>query len=151
LFRGVNKLNIDAKGRFAIPTRYRDRLQECCASQLIITVDTDRCLLIYPLPVWQEIEAKLMALPSFQPTARRLQRLLVGHATEVEMDAQGRVLLPQPLREFAELDKHAMLIGQGSKLELWDETRWNGQCDEWLENSDLLKQGLPADLETLSI
>jgi MraZ protein len=152
LFRGVNSLNLDAKGRFAIPTRYRERLKDCCASQLVITVDpNDHCLLIYPVPEWQEIERKLMKLPTFNKAARRLQRLLVGHAIEVDMDGQGRVLLPPPLREFAQMNKHAVLIGQGNKFELWDEERWNEQRENWLEESDLEQLDLPADLETLSI
>lgn len=151
LFRGVNSLNLDAKGRFAIPTKYRGRLKDRCASQLVITVDpNDHCLLIYPIPEWQEIERKLMRLPSFNKAARRLQRLLVGHAAEVDMDGQGRVLLPPPLREFAQMNKHAVLIGQGNKFELWDEERWNEQRESWLEESDL-EHDLPADLETLSI
>lgn len=94
MFRGVNRLNLDAKGRLAVPTRFRGRLQECCASELVVTIDRDHCLLIYPLPEWQEIERKLMRLPSFNKATRNLQRLLVGHATDVEMDGQGRVLLP---------------------------------------------------------
>lgn len=151
MFRGVNRINLDAKGRLAIPTRYRERLRECCASELVITVDPDHCLLIYPMPEWQEIECKLMKLPSFNKAARQLQRLLVGYATELEMDAQGRVLLPPLLREFAGLKKHAVLIGQGIKFELWDESRWNEQRDEWLEGVDLEALDLPTDLETLSI
>ncbi|MCP4127048.1 MAG: division/cell wall cluster transcriptional repressor MraZ [Gammaproteobacteria bacterium] len=152
MFRGVNRLNLDAKGRFAIPTRYRERLRECCASHLVITVDpNDHCLLIYPVPEWQEIERKLMKLPSFNKAARRLQRLLVGHAIEVDMDGQGRILLPPPLREFAQMNKHAVLIGQGNKFELWDEGCWNELRESWLEESDLEQLDLPADLETLSI
>lgn len=152
MFRGVNRLNLDAKGRLAIPTRYRERLQESCASQLVVTVDAERCLLIYPLPEWQLIEQKLMRLPTFNKAARRLQRLLVGHAAEVDMDAQGRVLLPPPLRQFARLDKHTVLIGQGNKFELWDEGRWDSQCDDWLdEDIDLEELDLPADLVNLSI
>ncbi len=151
MFRGVNSLNLDAKGRFAMPTKYRERLQDCCASQLVITVDpNDHCLLIYPIPEWQEIERKLMRLPTFNKAARRLQRLLVGHAVEVDMDGQGRILLPPPLREFAQTDKRAVLIGQGNKFELWDEGRWNEARENWLEESDL-EQDLPPDLETLSI
>jgi len=151
LFRGANKLTLDAKGRLAIPTRFRDRLRESCASQLVITIDKDRCLLIYPLPEWHEIERKLMKLPSFNKAARNLQRLLVGHATEVEMDGQGRVLLPATLREFASLDKHTMLIGQGNKFELWDEESWSAQRESGLEDLDLEQLDLPADLETLAI
>jgi MraZ protein len=151
VFRGVNKLAVDTKGRFAMPTRHRDALMETCAAQLVVTIDTDRCLLIYPLPEWQEIERKLMQLPSFNKTARRLQRLLVGHATEVELDGQGRLLLPPPLREFAGIEKQAVLIGQGNKFELWDEGRWDAQRDEWLQEVDFDSLELPAGLETLAI
>ena len=129
LFRGVNTLALDVKGRMAIPKKYRESLQECCASQLVITIDKDRCLLVYPLPEWQEIERKLNALPSFNKAARSMQRLYIGHATDVEMDAQGRVLLPPELRRFAQLQKQAVLIGQGNKFELWDEEAWNRQRD----------------------
>jgi len=79
----------------------------------VVTVDKDQCLLVYPMPDWEEIERKLMKLPSFDPRARRLQRLMVGHATELDLDAQGRVLLPSNLREFASLTRDAVLIGQG--------------------------------------
>ncbi len=150
LFRGVNNISLDAKGRMAIPTRFRECLESCCASQLVITVDTDRCLLIYPLPEWQEIERKLVKLPSFNKAARRLQRMLLGNATEVEMDGQGRILIPTPLRNYAGLEKRAVMIGQGHKFELWDEACWNSQLDEWQE-TDLEQLDLPTDLETLSI
>lgn len=151
MFRGANKLNLDAKGRLAVPTRYRALLHECCTSQLIITIDQDRCLLLYPLPEWQEIERKLMNLPSFSKAARNLQRLLVGHATDVEMDGQGRLLLPQTLRKFASLEKQVMLVGQGNKFELWNEERWNEQRDAGLENMDFDQLDLPPDLESLSL
>ncbi|MEW8042771.1 MAG: division/cell wall cluster transcriptional repressor MraZ [gamma proteobacterium symbiont of Phacoides pectinatus] len=150
MFRGVTNINLDAKGRLAIPTRYRDELRDCCGSELVITADTDRSLLIYPLPEWHQIERKLMRLPTFNKTARQLQRLLVGYATEVEVDAQGRVLLPAPLREFARLDKHVVLVGQGTKFELWDADRWNEQ-QGWIDGVDLESLDLPAGLEDLSI
>ncbi|MEW7977012.1 MAG: division/cell wall cluster transcriptional repressor MraZ [Candidatus Sedimenticola endophacoides] len=150
MFRGVTNINLDAKGRLAIPTRYRDGLRDCCGSELVITADTDRSLLIYPLPEWHQIERKLMRLPTFNKTARQLQRLMVGYATEVEMDAQGRVLLPAPLREFARLDKHVVLVGQGTKFELWDAERWNEQ-QGWIDGVDLESLDLPAGLEDLSI
>lgn len=150
MFRGVNTLNLDAKGRIAMPMRYRQRLADGCNGQLVITVDRDRCLLIYPLPEWELIERKLVKLPSFNKQARRLQRLLIGHATEVELDSAGRVLLPPPLREFADLEKKAVLIGQGNKFELWNEALWSERRDVWLAEDDDLED-LPADLETLSL
>jgi len=150
LFRGVNNISLDAKGRMAIPTRFRESLQSSCASQLVVTVDTDRCLLIYPLPEWQEIERKLVKLPSLNKTARHLQRMLMGNATEVEMDGQGRILIPTSLRSYAGLEKKAVMIGQGHKFELWNEESWSNQLNEWQE-TDLEQLDLPTDLETLSL
>jgi len=150
MFRGANKLTLDAKGRMVMPTRYRERLQELCGGKLVVTVDKDQCLLIYPLPDWEEIERKLMRLPTLNPQARRLQRLMVGHATDLELDGHGRVLLPPKLREFALLTRDAMLIGQGARFELWDEARWNERRDEWLSEEDTATD-LPAELETLSL
>lgn len=151
MFRGVSNLSLDSKGRLAIPARYRDRLESFCASRLVITVDSDRCLLIYPEPTWTEIERKLQQLPSFNPAARKLQRLYIGHAHDTEMDAQGRVLLPPELRKFAALDKRVALVGQGNKFELWDEDTWNGNCEEWLSEADLSQLDSASDLANLSI
>ncbi len=150
MFRGANKVTLDAKGRMAIPTRYRERIAERCGGQLVVTVDRDYCLLIYPLPAWEEIERKLVRLPSLNKQARRLQRLMVGYATEVELDGNGRLLLPKELREFASLERQAILIGQGNKFELWDESRWTDRRDEWLAEDDG-DGGLPSELATLSL
>ena len=151
MFRGVNSLNLDSKGRMAMPTRYRARLSDICAGQMVITVDSsERCLLLYPLSEWEVVERKLQKLPSFNKQARRLQRLLIGHATEVELDGNGRLLLPPPLREFAGLDKHAVLIGQSNKFELWSEELWTEKRAEWLaEEEDV--DGLPPEMESLSL
>ena len=117
MFRGVSVLNLDAKGRLAIPARYREELALSCASRLILTVDHAHCLLVYPEPVWVEIEQKLAALPSFNDNTRSIQRLLIGYASDLECDASGRVLIPPALREYAGLDKKAVLgaIARGSK------------------------------------
>jgi MraZ protein len=135
-FRGVSNLSLDAKGRIVLPARYRERLPEICQNQLIVTIDTDQpCLLIYPLPEWELIEEKIEALPSFNPATRRIQRLLIGHATEVEVDGSGRMLLSNPLREYAKLGKKVVLIGQGKKFELWDEQLWGERMEDWLSES----------------
>lgn len=152
MFRGVNTLALDTKGRMALPTRYRERVLELSQGKLVVTIDTDeRCLLLYSLPDWEQIERKLDALPSFNAQARRIQRLLMGHATDVEMDGNGRVLLPPPLREYAGLDKHVVLIGQGKKFELWDEQLWNSSRDQWLAQETGEEDQLPAELLSLSL
>jgi len=151
LFRGVNALNLDAKGRVAMPTRYRQRLSDTCDGQMVITVDnSDCCLLLYPLQEWEVVERKLQKLPSFNRQARRLQRMLIGHATEVEMDGTGRLLVPPPLREFADLEKRVVLIGQSNKFELWNEELWTESRSDWMAAGDDLGD-LPAEMETMSL
>jgi len=133
-----------------MPTRYRESIQERSQGRLVVTVDRDQCLLIYPLPEWEQTERKLMALPSLHAQSRRLQRLMVGHATEVELDGHGRVLLPPELREFAALQRHAMLIGQLNRFELWDEARWSERRALWLKSEEAATD-LPSLLESLSL
>ena len=149
MFRGATKITLDAKGRLAIPTRYRERIATRCDGQLVITLDRDHCLLIYPLPDWEEIERKLVRLPSLQKRSREMQRIMLGYANEVEVDGAGRILLSRELREVAGLERTAMLIGQGHKFELWDEERWNAIRDDWLNADD--DGDLPPELESLSL
>ena len=151
MLRGATKVTLDAKGRLAIPVRYRDQLMTRAEGHLVATVDRDYCLLVYPLPDWEEIERKLTRLPALNKQSRRLQRLMLGHATELEMDSHGRVLLTRELREFAGLDRQAMLIGQGNKFELWSEERWNVRRDEWLADDKGDEAGLPQELESLTL
>ena len=153
MFRGLNAVTVDAKGRISIPARLRPAISDQAAGQLVVTIDTQEpCLLMYPLPTWEEIEAKLTALSSFNPATRRIQRLLIGHATELEMDRNGRVLLPQLLREYAGLGQNVMLVGQGNKCELWGESQWHAACDGWVEDEKEQMGGeLPGDLASLSL
>ena len=150
MFRGASKVTLDEKGRMVLPTRQRQRLLERSDGQLVITVDRDACLLIYPLPDWEIIERKLMSLPALNDRSRRLQRLMVGHATELDLDGQGRLLVPPELRKFASLTRHAMLIGQGARLELWDETLWNERREFWLKSEETATD-LSTELESLSL
>ncbi len=147
MFRGIAEIHLDPKGRLAIPAKYRDVLAELCCGQLVATIDIqDVCLRIYPLPVWLVLEAQLEALPSTNPNVRRIQRLLLGYASELEMDSAGRVLLPASLRKYAQLDKKLMLVGQGRKLELWSEENWQ-RCLDAAVNGEF---GLPDEIATIS-
>jgi MraZ protein len=150
MFRGAAKVTLDAKGRMVLPTRYREYALERGQGKLVATVDRDQCLLLYPLPDWEVIERKLMSLPSLHAQARRLQRLMVGHATELDLDGHGRLLLPQELREFALLERRGMLVGQGNRCELWEEGRWNERRTLWLSN-EAAETGLAAELDSLTL
>jgi len=150
VFRGVNALSLDAKARLVMPTRYRDRLRERCGGKLIITVDMNEpCLALYPQPEWEVIERKIDALPSFNPHTARVKRLLMGFATEVDMDGHGRILVPTKLRQRVNLDKQVVMIGQGKKFELWDEATWDTSCDKWLDEP--VGEEMPAELASLAL
>lgn len=149
MFRGINAIHIDGKGRLAIPTRYRDTLGTDSDNALVLTIDTEEtCLLLYPLQQWQVIEEKIQRLPSFDPVARRIQRLLIGHATDVGLDGTGRLLVPQVLRDYAQLDKRVLMIGQGAKFELWSEQLWEARRDHWLQEESARMGQLPDELKT---
>ena len=150
-FRGINNIALDAKGRMAMPARYRERLLDCCGGKLITTVDTDNCLLVYPMPEWERIESQLVELPGLNKHARLLQRLLIGYATECDLDGQGRILLHPMLREYAGLEKKIVLIGQGRKFEIWDEQTWHESEPEWLASASADGEDLAAALEELKL
>ena len=151
MFRGLTGINLDTKGRMVMPTRYREALARD-GSTVILTIDTEAtCLLLYPVKEWELIEKKIEALPSFNQATRRIQRLLIGHATEVELDGNGRILLPPLLREYAGLDKRVMLVGQGKKFELWDETQWQQGRAQWLTEAAGKLSELPTGLESISL
>ncbi len=152
MFRGINAVNLDTKGRIIMPARYRAELQGSAKGQLVITIDAEeKCLLLYPLPIWEEIEKKIENLPSFNQATRRIQRLLIGHATELEMDGNGRLLLPQLLREYASIKKYVMLVGQGKKFEIWDKKVWAEGRTKWLTNGLSGLDALPSELQQLSL
>lgn len=152
MFRGINAITIDGKGRLAVPTRYREALGAGEHASLVVTIDTEEtCLLLYPTVQWQIIEQSLQRLPSFNAAARRIQRLLIGHATDVDLDSNGRVLLPPLLRDYAKLDKRVVMIGQGNKFEVWDEVQWQSKRNQWLAAEASKEDDLPEDMKTFSL
>lgn len=131
MFRGATSISIDNKGRIAIPTRYRAELLEHHHGALVCTVDIRQpCLLLYPLHEWEKVEQKLLALSNFDPTQRRIQRVMQGFATECEMDSAGRILLSPTLRQHAQLEQQIMLVGQLNKFEIWQDQQWQKQISE---------------------
>lgn len=132
MFQGNSAINMDAKGRIAIPTKSRELLASVCGGQVVITAHIqERCLCIYPIQEWRErVLPQVQALPTVNRHAARAQRLVIGYANELSVDANGRVLLPPTLREFAGLEKKLMLVGLGNKFELWDEQAWNATLDD---------------------
>ncbi|RXS43137.1 transcriptional regulator MraZ [Idiomarina sp. 29L] len=139
MFRGATTLSLDSKGRLAIPAKYRQSLSLDCEGKMVCTIDIKQpCLLLYPLPEWQIIEKKLTRLSSMNPAERRLQRLLLGHADDCEMDKNGRLLISAPLRQHAGLEKKLMLVGQLNKFELWDEGAWH---DQVAQDMDVEREG----------
>lgn len=147
MFRGVAQLALDAKGRLAIPSKHREGLTDG-SSRLVLTADPSGCLLLYPFAEWEPIQQRLMSFSSFDTQIRGLQRLIVGHADDVEIDAAGRILVPPMLRQYASLDKRIVLVGQGNKFELWDERAWQAQTAKAIA---FPAHGLPPELEGFSL
>ena len=134
LFKGIHNLSLDSKGRLGIPVKYRDNIIGLVKGAMVITIDTEeKCLLLYPSNFWSKIQDKISKLPSFNKNARRIQRLLVGHAEDIDVDSNGRILISKPLREYASLSKKVILIGQGEKFEIWDQGTWNQNVEKWRE------------------
>ena len=151
MFRGVQHINMDAKGRLAMPARQREPLLSQCDGQLVVTIDTQsRCLFIYPLAEWERIEREIQELPALKPEVKRFQRLVIGYATDLELDSNGRLLMPAPLRDYAQLEKKLVLVGQGRKLELWSEQLWLAEREQALEDSGHDAE-LPEELMSLTL
>ena len=133
MFRGINNATLDSKGRMALPTRNREVVSAAADGKVVVTIDVrEACLLLYPLPEWEVVQRKLEGLSNINQEARLLQRLLIGHATDLEMDGNGRLLLPQMLRDYAGLEKKVVLLGQGNKIEIWSAEHWAERRDHWL-------------------
>ena len=121
----------------ALPSRFREVVSAVSQGQVVVTIDLGQpCLLLYPRTEWDAVQAKLQALPNVQTGVRQLQRLLIGHATDLELDGNGRLLLPALLREHAGLAKKLTLAGQGNKIELWDEANWRAGMAQWLSEEN---------------
>lgn len=150
MFRGVQHINMDAKGRLAVPARQRESLLAKCEGRVVITIDTQSpCLAVYPLPEWERIESEVQALPALNPAVKRFQRLVLGYASDLELDGNGRMLLPQSLRDYARLEKKVVLVGQGNKLELWAEDLWLAEREAALAAE--VEGEIPAELMSLTL
>jgi len=150
VFRGVQHINMDAKGRMAVPARQRESLAAQCEGRVVMTIDTQSpCLAIYPLPEWERIEADVQALPALKPAVKRFQRLVLGYASDLELDSNGRILLPQSLRDYARLEKKLVLVGQGNKLELWSENLWLAEREAALAAE--VEGDVPVELMSLTL
>jgi len=157
MLTGASVVQLDDKGRLAIPSRYREALAERCGGQLVTTVGfalgparDERSLWMYPRDAWKRVAKKVAALPDFDPNHRVFKRFFIGYAGDMEMDRNGRVLLPQLLRDFAAIDKRAYLIGQSNKFELWSEEKWRARHDQWLADA-LDMDKISPELEQLSL
>lgn len=152
MYRGASTLNLDAKGRLAMPSAYRDELIERCDGKLVITVNNTRqqCLWMYPMDEWEIVEKRVAALPSFKPSHQKLKRFFIGYASDVGMDKSGRLLIPGPLREFANLDKEVFLVGQSNKFEIWNGQLWKTGYEEWMEE-DTDSSELSAELAQMTL
>ncbi|HQR51744.1 MAG TPA: division/cell wall cluster transcriptional repressor MraZ [Burkholderiales bacterium] len=148
MFQGAAALNMDAKGRIAVPTRHREALTRDADGRLVLTAHPEGCLLLYPGSSWEPVRTKVMGFPSFNTLASKWKRLLVGFAEDIELDSAGRVLISPELRNFARLDKRVMMVGQGSHFEIWAQDAWERQLAELTAQPE---QSLPPGMEDFAL
>jgi MraZ protein len=151
MFRGATKTSVDDKGRLVVPVRYRERFAERSGGDVIVTVNRDgECLVIYPAVDWEPVQSEIMKMPAFSKDVEILRRVMVGFASDQKIDGHGRVLIPPELREFAQIERNAMLIGQGNRFELWQEARWTERSSFWLKSAQT-GTDLPPELSSFSL
>jgi MraZ protein len=148
VFQGANQINLDAKGRMAVPARVRDPLTQGGTVKLVLTAHPEGCVLLYPEPAWEPIRAKVMAFPSLDRQSNLWKRLLVGFAQDTEPDSAGRLLVPPELRDFAQITRQVMLVGQGSHFEIWDLEQWKKQLESLRSGGS---PNLPPGMENFSL
>ena len=148
MFKGIHNINLDAKGRLTMPTKYRNTISDQSNGNMVVTIDSEeKCLLLYPATIFSNIEKKINDLPSFTKNHRRIQRLIIGHAEDLELDSSGRILLPKPLRLVAEMSKKITLIGQGEKFEIWSDDIWSNRVNKWRsEETDESQESVLSDI-----
>ena len=134
---------MDTKGRIAIPSRVRESLQECGGYRIVVTAHTEnRCLHVFPEPQWLEVLPTIESLPSFNKVSRRTKLLLIGHACPLELDTNGRILLPATLRDYANLEKKLILVGQGKSMELWGEAQFTKYIDAPMDSDEVIPDAM---------
>ncbi len=126
MFMSEYNHTVDAKGRLIIPSKFREVLGE----EFVISKGMDGCLFVYANDDWAAFEQKLTSLPMTNKEARKFARFFLAGAAQVELDKQGRILLPAALREFAELDKDVVLVGVGSRIEIWSKEKYEAESDD---------------------
>ena len=147
MFQGASELNLDVKGRMAVPMKHREPLSLPSQGKLILTAHREGCLLMYPLAHWEPIRDKVMKFPALDPAAAVWKRLLIGFAEEHVLDGNGRVLLSPELRKFAGIERLVMFIGQGTYFEIWNASAWDAQLKSLTSGA----AGLPSGTENFSL
>lgn len=140
MFMGEYGHTIDAKGRIIVPVKFRESLGD----NFIITKGLDNCLFVYTNEEWQRFEEKLKTLPLTNKNARTFTRFFLAGAADVELDKQGRILIPSVLREFASLQKDVVFVGVGSRIEIWSKESWNDSISNYDDNMDEVAENMDS-------
>ncbi|HEX8974428.1 MAG TPA: division/cell wall cluster transcriptional repressor MraZ [Patescibacteria group bacterium] len=138
MFIGEYNHSVDPKKRLALPSKFRKEL----GKQVVVTRGLDKCLFVYPMKTWKELAEKLGTLPMGESTTRSFVRLMLAGAVDADVDSQGRVLLPDYLKEYAGIDRAVTIAGLFNRLEIWDEEKWRNYRNKAEENTDEVAEQL---------
>ncbi len=140
MFIGEYQHNIDAKGRVAVPAKFRNKL----SGGAIVTRGIDRCLFLFSIEEWERLAAKIIALPFTTASARAFSRLMLAGASDCEIDSQGRILIPDYLRKYAGFEKEIIIAGLYNRAEIWDMKQWNEYKSETESRSEEIAEKMSA-------
>ncbi len=141
MFRGSFEHTVDSKGRVSVPSKFREIIADRYEGKLVLAMDYDRCLTVYPLEEWEKLEEKIRNLPTMKKEVRDFMRFLLASATECELDKQGRVLITPAHRQHAGITKSVTLVGIIDKIEIWDSKAWEARNTQ---NGDKIGEALAA-------
>ncbi len=139
MFRGSFEHTVDSKGRVSVPSKFREIIADRYEGKLVLALDFDKCLTVYPLEEWERLEAKIRSLPAMKREVKDFMRFLLASATECELDKQGRILIPLAHREHATITKNVMVVGIIDKIEIWDAKAWEARHSQ---NGDKIGEAL---------
>ncbi len=141
MFRGSYEHTVDAKGRVSVPSKFREIIADRYDGSLVLTMDFDQCLTVYPLEEWEKLEEKIRTLPMMKQEVKDFMRYVFSTATECELDKQGRILIPPVHRDRAGISKNVILVGIMTKIEIWDAKAWEARNSQ---NGDKIGEALAA-------
>lgn len=145
-FKGTYKYSVDSKGRLNIPSKLRKQLTDDIKDHFVVMRGFDKCLFVYPINIWADVEAEFIKLSAYNSEDRQLERTIYANLSEVELDSQARISIPPDLREYAQIDSDALIIGIRNRIEIWNPKVYEEYISSQVESYESVAQKVMNNL-----